>query len=60
MTDEDGRGTHRKRKVNSVTKAVSKKEKRAHGPVIGGHIKYPFGVSLGTIDHMAVVVHGAH
>ncbi len=60
MTDEYGRGTYRKGKVNTVAKPVGKKKEGAHGPVFCGHIEYSPGISFGTINHMAVVVHGTH
>ncbi len=60
MTDEYGRSTHRKGKVNAVAKAVGKKEKGAHGPVFRCHIQYPPRIGFGTIHHMVVVVHSTH
>ena len=60
MTDENGCGPHRKGKVHAVAKTVSEKEKRSHGPVISRHIKDAFGICFSAVNHVAVVVHGAH
>ena len=60
MIDEDGGGPHRKGKVQAIPKAVGKKQKGPKDPVLLGHIQYAFGIGLGAIDHMAVMVYSAH
>ena len=60
MADENGCSAHRKRKISPIAKAVGKKQKGPHGPVIGGHIQNAPGVCFGAIDHVAVMVDGTH